>query len=75
MRSGIGGQSSWVCIRQHGGEAEDEDDVRDIGKHDFRSDLLRPMLSTSWCHEVYEETADLFVTNVVVIQHVDDGLT
>ena len=47
MRSGIGGQSSWICIRQHGGEAEDDDDVRDIGKHDFRSDLLRPMLSNA----------------------------
>ena len=26
---------------------EDDDDVRDIGKHDFRSVLLHPMLSKS----------------------------
>ena len=26
---------------------EDDDDVRDIGKHDFRSDLLHPMLSNA----------------------------
>ena len=66
VRNGIGGQSNWVCIRQHGMKQirtkivfsdvsdvilflsrEDDYDVRDIGKHNFRSVLLDPLLSNA----------------------------